>query len=119
MQSFTDLQAWQKAMDLLEEVYKISKHFPKEELYALTSQMRRASLSIVANIAEGFSRMSSPDKAYKYTIARGECSEVHALLLASVRLGYCTEVALQDAIRLSNETGRLLSGLIEKFSENS
>ncbi|MBU0766953.1 four helix bundle protein [Patescibacteria group bacterium] len=112
MQSFTDLTAWQQSMMLSKEVYKLTRQFPKEELYGITSQIRRASVSILANIAEGFSRRSGADKANRYTIARGECSEVHALLLLCKELEYITSKQTTTAIDLANTTGKLLSGLI-------
>ncbi|MBU0767102.1 four helix bundle protein [Patescibacteria group bacterium] len=118
MKDFTDLEAWQKGMNLLKEVYKITGSFPKEEKYNLTSQMRRASTSVLTNTAEGFGRSTSPDKAYRYTIARGECTEVHALLIISVELGIITMEDAKSAIELTSDTGKLLSGLIRKYSSS-
>jgi four helix bundle protein len=86
MKSYKDLEVWQVAMDLVEEIYKLTSAFPKEEQYGLTSQVRRASTSIVANIAEGFGRFTFPDKAHTYTIVRGECTEVEAYLLVAIRV---------------------------------
>ncbi|MCF7844917.1 MAG: four helix bundle protein [Kiritimatiellales bacterium] len=112
MESFTHLTAWQKGMDLSKEIYMLTKQFPKEELYGISSQLRRASVSIIANIAEGFSRRTCADKANRYTIARGECSEVHALILLCKELGYITSKQSNNAVDLANRTGKLLSGLI-------
>lgn len=106
-------------MDLMEEVYLLTKKFPKAEQYGVTSQVRRAATGILANIAEGFSRSTSGDKAYKYTIACGECAEVHSLLLASIRLGYLTKEDADHAIQIALEVGRLLSGLVQKYSSQS
>ena len=78
MDSYTDLDAWKVGMDLVDEVYEITKKFPPTETYGMTAQMRKSSASILANIAEGFGRYTYPDKANKYTIARGECSETEA-----------------------------------------
>lgn len=116
MESFENLTAWQIGMDLAEEIYKISKKFPKEEVFGITSQMRRASIGVIANIAEGYSRSGSNDKAYKYTIARGECAEIHALLLAGVRIGLLTKTETDKAIELSLYAGKLLSGLIKRYA---
>lgn len=106
------------AMNLVEEIYRLTKNFPKEELFGLTSQLRRASVSIVANIAEGFCRHTYPDKANKYTIARGECGEVKALLLVTLRLGILEKQISAKAFALVESTGKLLSGLI-RATKNS
>ena len=118
MRDFTDLDAWQKGMKLLKEVYRITDSFPKEEQYNLTSQMRRAAISVLTNTAEGFGRSTSPDKTHRYTIARGECTEVHALLIISVELGRITMEDAKSAIELTSDTGKLLSGLIRKYSSS-
>ncbi|MBI3332097.1 four helix bundle protein, partial [Candidatus Peregrinibacteria bacterium] len=78
--------------------------------------VRKAANSVVANIAEGFGRSTSPDKSNKYTIARGECTEVHAFILIAVRLGFTTQEDAARAVLLSTEVGRMLSGLISKYS---
>src|SRR3989344_3177879 len=101
MQSFTDLEAWNVGMKLTKEVYQLSKNFPGEERFGLTSQLRRASVGILANLAEGFSRAGSADKAYKYTIARGECSETRALLLLAINLEFLNNAKAQHAIDLA------------------
>jgi four helix bundle protein len=120
MKSYKDLEVWQIAMNLTEEIYRLTHSFPKEEQYGLTSQVRRATTSIVANIAEGFGRFTFPDKAHKYTIARGECTEVEAYLLIAIRVKITTEESTQKALELSNQVGRMLSGLIRstKNSQN-
>jgi len=69
----------------------------------------------LTNIAEGYSRKDSADKAYKYTIARGECSEVYALLLTIIELGFVTKLQIEHAIQLSLKEGQMLSGLIRAF----
>ena len=116
MKSFTDLEAWLCGMNLVKEVYVLTKRLPKEEQYGLTSQLRRAAVSILANLAEGFNRSSDADKAHKYVIARGECAEVEALLLVTVELEYFATSAVQHALELSQQTGRLLWGLIRAYS---
>ena len=113
MESLEDLEAWKVGMDLVEEVYLIVKQFPKNEEYELCKQLRRATTSIVANVAEGFSRYTSPDKASKFVISRGECSEVKALLLIAIRLDILKRNEAQKALNLCDQTGRLLSGLIK------
>lgn len=117
MESFQSLVAWQKGMLLLKEVHSIIKKLPAEERFEMASQMRRASKSILANIAEGFGKKNSPDKAGRYTIARGECSETTAFLLMCVALNYCSELEAKPSLELAEETGKLLSGLIKVHAQ--
>jgi four helix bundle protein len=116
MDSFTSLDAWKTGMKLVKEVYLLTDKLPNDERFGLISQMRRASISVLANLAEGFSRSGSADKAYKYTISRGECSEVEALLLVTVELSYFKTADVEQVIDLAQKTGRLLSGLIRVYS---
>ena len=104
-------------MDLVEEVYMLTRRFPKEEQFGLTSQVRRAATSILANIAEGFSRTTAADKAHKYIIARGECSETHALILIPIRLKILTEDQTKKSISLCIEIGKMLTALIQNYSQ--
>lgn len=113
MKSFTDLLVWQCAMKLAQEVHRIVELLPRNERDVTGKQLRRSVKSILSNIAEGFGRHTYPDKAAKYTISRGENSEVKAHLLISVALGFIREIEIQKAIELSDETGRMLSGLIK------
>ncbi|MEK7137616.1 MAG: four helix bundle protein [Patescibacteria group bacterium] len=119
MDSFTDLEAWKVGMELLQEIYALTKRLPKEEQYGMTSQLRRATTSILANLAEGFSRASPADKAHKYTISRGECSEVKAYLLICIELRYFQQQDGQRALELVEREGQLFSGLIRAFSPRS
>lgn len=83
-----DFQAWQEAMTLAELVYEITKGFPKQERFGLTSQLRRATVSVSANLAEGFGRQHSKDKEHFYVTARGSLYEVKSLLVLSEKLHY-------------------------------
>ena len=103
-------------MELVKDVYVLTKSLPKEEQYGLTSQLRRAAVSILANLAEGFNRASDADKAHKYVISRGECAEVEALLLVTVELKYFAAAEIQNALVLSQQAGRLIWGLIRSYS---
>lgn len=87
MKTYEDLHAYQVSMDLIEEIYILTSTFPKEELYGITSQLKRSSTSIAANIAEGFGRFTYADKAHKYTISRGESLEVVVFLKIAIRVG--------------------------------
>lgn len=112
MKTVEELKAWQVGMDLVVEIYKLTKDFPQEERYGLTSQLRRAAVSIPANTAEGFSRFTYADKANKYTIARGECGEIKTLLHIVVRIGIVNREKVQKSMMLAEGTSKLLSGLI-------
>jgi four helix bundle protein len=88
--NFEDLEVWQKAIDLAVEIYSITKTYPKEELYALSNQMRRAASSISANIAEGYGRYNIKEKTQFYKIANGSLLEVKSFCYLSQKLGYIT-----------------------------
>lgn len=118
---YCDLMAWQKAMNLVEEVYDITKRFPREELYGLTNQLRRAAVSIPSNIAEGQSR-GSRDFVRFLSIAQGSLSETETQMEIAFRLGYVKEVDLSRFSESAAEVGRLIHGLsnsIEKHAELS
>jgi four helix bundle protein len=99
-QSFKDLIVWQKAHQFVLDIYKMTEIFPKTEVYGLTSQLRRAAISIAANIAEGFRKRTDKDKARFYNIAQGSLEECHYYLILSQDLKY-------------SETEGLISNLME------
>ncbi|MFA6272403.1 MAG: four helix bundle protein [Patescibacteria group bacterium] len=113
--SFQDLEAWQKGKELVIEIYNISKRFPKEETFGIISQLRRASLSAPANIAEGFARYHFRDKVRIYYIARGSLAEVHNYLILAVSLDYINEVESNTLICKCNQVGMLINGLIRSI----
>lgn len=119
MPDFHELKVWNKAMDLTVETYRITKMLPKEELYAMTSQIRRAAVSIPSNIAEGASRKSDRDFCHFLKIACGSLSELETQLILCVRLGYVQQTDLLTANGLLSETGRMLSAMIHKLTANS
>ena len=104
--SYKDLLIWQKSHSLVLEVYKITKQFPREESFGLTSQLRRAAVSVPANISEGFARKGTNDKLRFYTIAAGSLSEVSYYLLLAQELGYADT---DDLIEKADEAGRMLN----------
>ena len=116
IQSFKDLIVWQKAMDLVELVYRLLTHFPKEELYGLSSQIKRAVISIPSNIAEGQARTTRNDFPNFLSIARGSCAEVETQLLIAERLGILTKEQICDALDKIQEITRILNSLINKMS---
>ena len=114
IKSFTDLNAWKVGHELVIEIYRITKGFPKEELFGLTNQIRRASVSITSNISEGFSRNSYKEKLRFYCIALGSMTEVQNQLIIARDIGYLTN---DDFNRLADMTvivSKLLNGLIKK-----
>jgi four helix bundle protein len=112
MQSFTELDAWKIGLEFVKEIYVLTKQFPKDELYGLTSQLRRSTVSVLANLAEGHGRFTYADKANKYTISRGECAESHALLLIAISLNYLTKDEATPTLLLNQRLGKMVSGLI-------
>lgn len=116
VQSYRELVAWQKAMDLVEEVYRATRNWPKEESYGLTSQVRRAVVSIPSNVAEGQGRKSPKEFLRFLAIAHGSLLEVETQLLIAQRLSYLDEQSLSLLLRRATETGRLINGLIRSFN---
>ena len=105
VKSYQELIAWQKAMDLVEDVYRASKSFPKEETYALTSQIRRAAVSVPLNIAEGQGRRTTSDFLRHLSIAYGSLCEVETQILIAVRLRYLTEKMLRKYCSVLEKLG--------------
>jgi four helix bundle protein len=114
IKSFTDLYAWKFGHKLVIQIYKLTAKFPKEELFGLTNQIRRAAVSITSNIAEGFSRNSYKDKVQFYTISLGSLTEVHNQLLIARDIEYLNENQFKSVADLSIETNKLINGLIKK-----
>ncbi|MCB0167104.1 MAG: four helix bundle protein [Anaerolineae bacterium] len=107
---FQQLEVWQEAHKLTLLVYKITKAFPSEEKFGLVSQMRRAAVSIPANIVEGFKRRSPRDKLRFYNIAEGSLEEVKYFFILSKDLNYISSA--DELINQAEAVGRLLNGLI-------
>ena len=118
VQSYKDLIVWQKAMDLVEMVYQVCKAFPKEELYGLTNQLRRAAVAIPSNIAEGHARSSKAEFLRFLSIARGSLAEVETQLLVAQRLGYLPDGQLIPILRLQTEVNKMTNGLMAKLAPN-
>ena len=112
IKSFTDLNAWKEAHKLVLMIYKITKEFPKEEIFGLVSQMRKAVVSITSNIAEGFSRQSKKEKIQFYSIAKGSLTEIQNQLLIAKDIGYISKKDFQLIAEQSIEVNKLLNGLI-------
>lgn len=113
---FRQLGVWQKAYELTLDIYRLTKMFPRAELYGLISQLQRAAVSIVANIAEGYERNHRKEYLQFLYIAKGSLGEIETYLLLSRDLGYISsdDYAVVDAKR--NETTKMLQGLIRSLS---
>jgi four helix bundle protein len=116
VKNYQELIAWQKAMDLVEDVYRASKTFPREEIYALTSQIRRAAVSVPSNIAEGQGRRTTLDFLRHLSIAYGSLREVETQILIAQRLRYVNETTVEPVMRRAGEVGRLLNGLMSSLT---
>ncbi len=111
--TFRDIVAWQQAHRLTLHVYSITKDFPKEEQFGLTSQMRRCATSIPSNIAEGFKRRTTNDSVHFYNIAQGSLEELKYQLLLSRDLKYLTGNVYDEVNAMADEVGRVLYGWIK------
>lgn len=109
--SYRELIVWQKAMDLVEAVYRISQQFPSDERFGLTSQIRRAAISIPSNIAEGQSRGTPKDFSRFLDIAHGSLAEIETQFLIAGRLRYLNNQELNQLEAVAAEVGKLLNGL--------
>ncbi len=117
IKSYRDLIAWQQAVDLAASVYQISKAWPREELYGLTTQARRSAVSIAANIAEGYGRDNLGSYMQFLRIAQGSLKELETHLLIAKRVGVADDV--QDVLAEADRVGKVLGGLIRKLAENT
>ena len=114
MQNFKDLKVWEKAHQLTLDIYKASANFPKEEIYSLTSQLRRASSSVPANIAEGCGKKSQADLANFLNISLGSANEAEYFLILSRDLDYLTEEQFTILSNSINEVKAMLINLISR-----
>ena len=119
MVNYKDLVVWQKAMDLTVEIYRLTKNLPKDELYGLTNQLRRAAVSIPSNIAEGNARFSTKEYLHFLSIARGSIAEVQTQLLLCIKLDYLTQDDIATATSLHNEIERMLNSMIAKLRDKA
>lgn len=115
LKNYRELNVWQKAYLLCLEVYRSTKNFPKEEIYGLTSQMRRAAVSIPSNIAEGYGRKGTREYIQALYIAYGSNSELETQILLSGDLGYIKPEVLERLQRDIGDVERMLKGLIKSL----
>jgi four helix bundle protein len=119
IESFKDLFVWQKGIEVVNDIYKVTKHFPKEELYGLTSQIRRAAISIPANIAEGWGRGTTKNYIQFLEISRGSLYELDTLNIISNNLGYLNQENSSEIENKIFEIGRMLNALITKLENKN
>lgn len=113
---YKKLIVWYKSHLLVKQIYKVTVNFPKSELFGLTSQMRRCSVSVPANIVEGYSRKSIKEKLNFYNIARSSLSELEYYIDLSFELDYILEEQYKELLMARAEVGRLLNGFIKSFN---
>ncbi|HYC68348.1 four helix bundle protein [Brevundimonas sp.] len=114
VRSYRDLQVWQRAMDVAVGTYELTRAYPRDELFGLTSQSRRAAASIAANIAEGYGRASTPSYLSFLRIARGSLKELETHLILAERVGLLASGATAPLLDQTDEVGRMLHGLITR-----
>lgn len=117
IRSFADLIVWQEAHKLVLETYIATKKFPKEELFTLVSQMRRAAISITSNIAEGFSRKGKKEKIQFYTISKGSLTELESQFLIARDIGYISVLEFENIFKRITSVHRLTNAFISKTND--
>ncbi len=116
---YQDLVVWQKAMLLAKTIYQLTKRLPDDERFGLTSQLRRAAVSIPSNIAEGQGRLTKGEFKQFLGTARGSVFEVETQLLLASELNYIDQTAAKSTLEMSGEVSRMLNGLIKSLTSNT
>jgi four helix bundle protein len=115
VESYRDLKVWQRAIQMTLAIYRLTTGFPKQEMFGLTSQIRRAGVSVPSNIAEGYGRGSKGEYKQFLAMARGSNLEVQTQLFIATELGYGNSTQQKTADDLSNEVGKMLNSLLAKL----
>ena len=113
--NYYDLDVWKKTRALVKSIYLISQEFPKEELYGLTSQIRRCAVSIPSNIAEGCGRQHTKDSIQFYSIARGSTFELETQVYLCYDLNYLNDNTLEELLSYINDCKKLINGFIRYY----
>lgn len=116
VRDYRDLLVWQKSVDFVEAIYRLSRNFPQHEQYGLTNQLRRSAVSVPSNIAEGQARQHRNEFRQFLFIAKGSLAEAHTQILISNRLDYLTNEELENLNKNINELQKMLHSLIKKLS---
>ena len=117
VRSYADLKVWQKGIELVKKVYRITRDFPKEEMYGLTNQMRRAAISIPSNIAEGKMRQYLNEYTQFLYIALGSCAELNTQLIIAEELGYIFQGTKAELCEEIDHISRMIRKLIKRIKE--
>lgn len=115
--NYTNLDVWKHSRELVKLVYLLTKSFPNEELYALTNQIRRSSVSVPSNIAEGIGRQSNKETIHFLYIAKGSLQELETQLYLSFDLGYISKIDLEDVLEKVISNKKLLNGFINYYKK--
>jgi four helix bundle protein len=118
-QDFHELAVWQRSIDLTVSIYRLTQKFPKEEAYGLVSQLRRASVSIASNIAEGRGRLNAGEFRQFLGIALGSTFEVQTQLIVARKLAMGSESGIDEATALGNEVSKMLTSFIHKLGSKA
>ena len=117
--SFENIIAWQKAHAFVLLVYRVTKHFPKDEIFGLTSQFRRAAVSIEANIAEGYKKLSKADKLRFFNISQGSLEECRDYIILSRDLGYISQIEFEELHKGLEKTSKFLNSYCKAIVNNN
>ncbi|KUK56333.1 MAG: hypothetical protein XD79_0183 [Atribacteria bacterium 34_128] len=115
IKSFKDLRIWQKGIEIVTDIYTLTKKFPKEELFSLTSQLRRSAISIPSNIAEGFKRFHNKEYKQFLFITLGSCAELETQIIIAKELKYINEIEEAKLAEKLDHISRMTSSLIKKL----
>ena len=115
--SYRDLIAWQKAMELAQETYRLAALLPERERFGMWSQITRAAASVPANLAEGHARQGRKEFAHFVSVSCGSVAELETFILLAVRLGYFEASACEGLVSLSDEVGRMLTRLHQSLND--
>ena len=116
IKNFRDLDVWRLGMEIVGDIYKYTKAFPKEEIYGLVSQMRRSAVSIASNIAEGFNRYHNKEYRQFLYVALGSCAELETQIEVSLLLGYITQDVRDKTTEKIDHESRMLRNLIKRLN---
>jgi len=117
IKDYKDLIIWQKGIDIAEKCYFLTKKYPKDELYGMTSQIRRSASSISANIAEGYGRRYTGEYIRFLNIAQGSVNELETHLIVSTRIKLCSFMEVKDIVNLLTEETIMIAALIKKLEK--
>ena len=118
-QSYKDLVVWQKGIELAKRIYALTRRFPNEERFGLTSQMRRAAISIPSNVAEGQTRRTTPEFIQFVSHAEGSAAELDTQIILAVELDFCCKTDVLPIYELNDEIRRMLNALRRKLGERA